>query len=918
MLTVVLRASAFARLLLLLMVAVTLLSACGGGGVASDGGADDNGRVSVTLTPTMVSGSIVQGESASPRYAVRVNLDYQGSRNLYLGLRSDDGLAVDYALSIDAPRLDVSLGFNVDKAPGTHRGELQLIACYDTDCRERADFSPIRIPLQLEVLPNLQVAPEVTLSRAAREPAPTLDIPVSVPAAAGEVVMTGGIDGPGLQVQWLGNALRVTTAQFPAGTYTRDIELTSRSNPRYHAATRIIYRVDPPPGGEKPLRFVGPAGDFALVEQGQTYRQRWQLQGPTWTDSPLTVTLNDPSGRLHLQALGNSTYEVSFDATGLALGTVVQAQVNASALPWGGAASIDYRLEVSGSFSASVPGVTLDGSSTAASLTSSGTVRVGSGPPARWTARSLTPWVRLRSSSGTTGVDALTVDFDATTVLGQRGMLEGSIEVAIDRAGTQALRVPVSVENRIPALGPGATAALLPGSGHVYLDGLLDRSSGVDTRLQVDGASLGSTALLSDPRFIGDLLVMRVDLQGLTAGRTVTLRSVWPLLASEVRIPVVDVPRVPAGFVRLPLGAWRSAQWSLRQGALYFAADGVVARWALGGGAWSLATASVPGVADVALFGPDTHLIAAGGTTTWRLHASTLALLATGRLPSSPMNPDLALEALPPATSSVLSVAADGAPLAAIRIPPGRGSGAGMLTVGAQFSALTGSSAHGTDPGSTGYEDDPGSGKAGVGLVRSANGEWIVGTYPSGRLRVYQAALRSPDVTHTPIPAGRSVRAVSDDGQRLLLDDGRLLINGTAVAGSLAALVPTGFEAGGYGLSGSGRYAFVYLYRVAVESGVPRARDAALWTVNLDAGMTVAARQPLADAVGCNAAPSPGEACTHQAQVAVAPGDGSVFVLGPRGVAALPVAAAVTASRAPDTRRAQGGLVNSGVLRRDR
>lgn len=900
-----------------------LLAACGGGG--GDGGSgggttggSQDGRVSATLTPAVVAATVVDGTAPGLIYSVRARVTYTGTNPLYVGLASSDGLAQNFGVTIvDGSTLDIVLSIDERRPVGSHRGELQLLVCLDPDCRRPVQGSPIRIPVQLEVLPNVGVAAETVLVRSGRDPAPTLDIPVSVPAAAGELVLSGSFEQPGFSVEWRGNALRVTTGQLPAGTYTQNVLLTSNTDLRYRASAQIVYRVDPPPGGQKPLAFVAGSDSFVSVEQGQVFRQRLQVQRPTWTDSPLSVTLDDRSGRAQLVALGNDAYDLVFDATGAPADTSAPLQVRASAQPWGGEVVLDYRFTVSKAYGISLPGIMLDGSSTAASLTTSGAVVVSSGAPARWTARSLAPWVRLRSSSGTTGVDALTVDVDAATVLAQRGLSEGAIELSIDRPGTLPLTVPLAVNNTVPAVGPTFTDALLPGSGRAYLDGVFDPFNG-SRNLQAEGGVLQGTTLLLDPRFIGFLIVMRADLQGLTTGQPLVMRATWPLLTSEVRLPVVDVPRVAEGFATLPRGNWRSAQWSLRQGALYFAADGVVARWSPAGGAWSLQTAAVPGLADVALYGADS-LLAAGAQTTWRLDAGTLAVAATGALPSSPFSLGLGLEALPPAATSVLAVAADGAPLAAIRLVPGSGSGIGMLTVGSQFHTVGGSSAHGTDPGSAAYFDDPGSGRPGVGLARSASGEFVVGAYPSGALRVYAASKRFPEFAAS-IAAGRSVRAVSDDGTRLLLDDGSLVVGGVPVPGRLAALVPAGFEAGGYGLSASGRHAFVYLYRVATEAGAPRARDAALWTVDLGAGTAitadtpVVARQALADAVGCNAALAPGEACTHAAQVAVARGDGSVFVLGPRGVAALPVAPAVTATRAPGPPRVTTGFVPGGKL----
>jgi hypothetical protein len=88
-----------------------------------------------------------------------------------------------------------------------------------------------------------------------------------------------------------------------------------------------------------------------------------------------------------------------------------------------------------------------------------------------------------------------------------------------------------------------------------------------------------------------------------------------------------------------------------------------------------------------------------------------------------------------------------------------------------------------------------------------------------------------------------------------------------------------------------------------VEGGVPRARDARLWLVSLTdiaPGIRVIGEVPLPDAVGCTSpAPAPGETCEHRAMVTVSADGGSAFVLGPRGIAAVPLPDSVSASRAP-------------------
>jgi hypothetical protein len=59
---------------------------------------------------------------------------------------------------------------------------------------------------------------------------------------------------------------------------------------------------------------------------------------------------------------------------------------------------------------------------------------------------------------------------------------------------------------------------------------------------------------------------------------------------------------------------------------------------------------------------------------------------------------------------------------------------------------------------------------------------------------------------------------------------------------------------------------------------------------------------PLPSAVGCTAAFASGETCQHVASVSVAPGDGTAFVVGPRGVAAVGLPTSVTSAQPLSTR----------------
>ena len=111
--------------------------------------------------------------------------------------------------------------------------------------------------------------------------------------------------------------------------------MSSATDPRYRASVRVTYTVNAPPGGQLPLALQ-PGGGGPVLEQGQVFSQRIRVQRPTWTDAFQAPVLDDASGRARLRALGGDDYELSFDASGLAVGSFYRPSIRVSAEPLGG------------------------------------------------------------------------------------------------------------------------------------------------------------------------------------------------------------------------------------------------------------------------------------------------------------------------------------------------------------------------------------------------------------------------------------------------------------------------------------------------------------------------------------------------------------------------------------------------------
>ena len=908
---------------LLLCAGAGLLAGCGGGG----GGAVvpvplpppipvappeppplRDGEVSGRFEPAVVRVSGISRQPTETPARVRVFLAYTGERETFIKYEHSGRLLSSIQGGGPGQDFDLDLLFLPASQAGTEQGQLVLRVCFDLACNSEVQGSPLRVPLERHALPNVEVPADLSLARTGRQPAPSMEWPVSVPEAAGELTLTSspGSGSDGIQLSWNGTALRAETTQLRAGRYEAPFVLSSRSQPVYRIESKVVYTVHPPPEGELGLS-VAPPVTIASVRQGESLTHRLRVQRPTWTDA-FAQTFSSTHPELTLHDVGGDEYEMRLDTRGLPVGTELEGRLDLSAGPTGGLAQGRLRVTVTDSFRVG-GGLSeaLRVDSTAEALRLSAAVEVEDGEPARWTARSLTAGLSLGRSSGIAGVDPLQVVFDPAWVLSGPGGYLAQVEVTLDRPGVLPITAQAYLENRLPLLNAALQGPLLPGRNLLFVDVANFNEIPFRDFLEASGATLSAASLPADTRYVGDVVVLQLELEGAVAGQDVELRMPNAFTNVPLRLPVMAPPRLLTAHAHLPRAHWRSPHFSLRHGALYFSAPGEVARWAAGPSGWTLQRASLPGVEDMLVFGDETRLIALGGTQAWRLDPLSLALVD-----QAPLQQRETLHRVDPRVPRAMgaaAVAADGAVLvAAGSAASGDPDWVSAVELGLALRPLTGVRASPGGPGRSILANIV-SGEPALGFVRSTSGTAVVGQVAGGRTLLYRATARRPVLSQT-LPDGRWVRAVSDDGERVLDSDGRLWLSGEVLEGSLLSLVPTELEVGGLGLTGDGRWALLYAYRTAAEASGPRARDAAVWVIDLSAvhyasvaPARVAARLPLPDAVGCTGALEPGEPCTHAATVVSAPGNGHAFVLGPRGVAVVPLegAAAASSSRGPNT-----------------
>lgn len=902
-----------------LLIAVQLAS-CGGGGSGGGNASGDEIRVAGNFNPSEL---VLQGiEGIAYERPLSLIFAITQDANLFLVLEERNGVVADATGTTSGSSLSLTIKFANDLPPGMHTSELLLHACLDQACQREAAGSPLRVPIRFDVKPQIKIQAPAQMSRVGREAAPSQVLALDFRPEMGTPKLDYSGSTHAFEVALQGDRLVVNTRQLPAGEYLTRIVVTGSADPLYRAAVDVRYLVEAPPGGERPLSIDPPAFDIAMP-QGTLTTRRFRIVRPTWTDALDPITISDTTVVKAVRALGNDEYEVTLDSRDVSTrspdfsfsGTYFSS-LSIRAGDTGGALGLQVRVSVDPPLTLGNPDLTwiLTAASTTAELRRSGAVLAADGAAVRWSASADKPWVRLVRSNGTTGVDDLVVELDSSVADDPALIVDARLTLSLDRPGTLPFQVSVVVNNLVPRFDMASPGTIIGSTATVRIHGKVNHGGELLPAaglLQVVGANLLSVRTEADFRFVGFVGVLAVDLGNVVPGQPVTIRVASQIRPTQVVVQAAAPPRLPTGYAVLPLGDYRPPSYGVDRRALSFAGVQTVWRWAWGLNGWAAPLGvPVPGVLDSAL-APDESAVYAT-LDTQEVHAfgpDDLRLQRRGTLFSIfGTAPYIAFEPAPPKGAAALRFGDDGRAIVAaqwLSTPPLETlRGVGWLSgcvPGISADLAAGPCV--ADPGTLNFASTA---PVGVALARSARGGAIAVTYSEGLSKIYRG-LATQYVDGPTLPAGRRIVAVSDSGAWTVADDGRLRLGGSNASLNLAQAVPAGHAASGFGLAGSGDFALVYGFRLANEAAGPRARDAALYVVDLRPGASVlqgfpvaAAVVPLPDAVGCTTVLASGEACEHAANVSVAPGDASAFVLGPRGVAAVtlpqPVAAAAAAT----------------------
>jgi hypothetical protein len=557
----------------------------------------------------------------------------------------------------------------------------------------------------------------------------------------------------------------------------------------------------------------------------------------------------------------------------------------------------------------------LNAASTLADLQLVTPIVTADGSSALWTASTSTSWLSLDPLTGSTDpATPLTLRIDPAVAATSDLAHFGSYTVTTNQPGTVSQDFDVRFSNRLPWLQ--RTSAVLTGSsGRIYVDGMFASSRVIETgSVKATGATLVAANYRRDQRFAGDFIMLAIDVADATPGTPVTISANTPLFTSQVNLAVKAPARVTPSYQPLPLATYRPASFAPGLGAFYFSGPGKVFRWSLSGVGAALTQADVAGVLGVALRPDEQRLHATSGATVLALNPSDLALLATspplGDIFGQRSDPAWQFDGSGTAFLPSLVYASDGRALASVSTAsaPEFATRSPYWITTPTPTRVLGDLTDAPLLGDPGVNPLVTSGSlAGSSLVASPSLHAVVASNPDGNVAMYLS--NQAGWTAGPnVGIGNAVVASSDDGQTLVTSNGSVYSAGSSV-GNLNALLPSSDFAGGFGVTQDGRHALVYSYQINAAQGP--ASNALLRVVDLDQALltsfspaSIASNIALTAPVGCTTLPlGSGESCQHSASITLAPGSSSVFILGPRAVAAVALPASIAVQDAAATKR---------------
>ncbi len=526
-----------------------------------------------------------------------------------------------------------------------------------------------------------------------------------------------------------------------------------------------------------------------------------------------------------------------------------------------------------------------------AGLRGSLAVSLSDGSSANWSVEptSVPAYLKLTRLTGTTGVDPLSYEVDVAEAPPGR-LSTFDVTVLVDRPDVTPVRVPFTVDERLPRLNSALPAVLDVGQRSFYLPVMISGSFPEDVvangKLEVFGATVFSAGLeppqlsarpAGSSRFATHV---RVWLDRVTDGVPVTLRLDYGLLRTTITVPVVARAVPPSHFATLPFEVRRPPVYSAEQQAYFYLSGGSVRRLALQGGAWTESSRALaePLDLDLARRGASLVVMTRQGMVeldaiTLEVRRSPLLAFASGPLPNglwNSWNKHLVVSF----TDRMWWLNVD---------------------VGCAASPRT---AHLSDPpleSASPLQIACNSTNSGFGLLASGDRN-VIRFFKNDASVSHQSWTTSRDQAGTargPVGSAKGLVASTYEGGVVLTWLGGFFLGAAADFAEPRSVewAPAGYTIGAYGIAPSDDYALSYAYVLAGGAQGPVATAPTLFLARPVIGTGPAAPGTpfaLPQAVGCLPGRPLDEPCEHRAHILVDPANRHAMVLGPQGLAIVP------------------------------
>lgn len=881
-----------------------MLASCGGGGGAGSSGP------SASLQSGTVTLNSVERDSTTADLAVNVS-GLQDGASVYFVLEGGDSLLSDVESNgedfSDAAHFTLTL--RRDLSIGEHHEDVKMHVCYDDQCNKELHGSPLALALRATILPNISVPALIELSRTGAEAAPSRTVSIDVPAAAGSILLEQTQTANGLSMSYADGAIQITTSQLKAGVYEATAHLDA-GNPLYGADFTVRYTVNPPVGGEHAMSVSPQNITFALA-QGDVKTQQIIVTRPTWTDDYTPLMLSSGCALIYsLTDLGNYNYRLTANATG----EPVRAQEDCTLVASAGSlasASVSVHGNVGLAFNVDA-GQSFDISrdTTSASLTQARAVRMSDDSALSWSATTTAPWLRLTRSHGTTGVDALALQVDPTHLADYLPGATAHVSVSVGRPNVPPQDVVVGLAFSGPYLQDAWAKPLSGGRMKLYVPGLFDYNVVSNGSVQVSGAHVQNIGSVMDNFFLGNITVLQITVDQVVPGQPITVSFATPYLTTQAQVPVPSTPAYGNGYVALPYGLRKPPSFSSVNGALYFAGADSIWRYAASGSTWSLSSVSAPGVIDVDPRPDEAHLLAVSVNGLSMLDPTSLQAIWSGVPVNEYFGSPVLVTGATESDSKSIAHTSDGYAWVTYLLPSRTGfysAGVGELSLG--FLDTVAPSAGVVNESRGEYAAALPDASVGASwMAISAGRQTVLATSssaPNGvallgdsmsRVNLNLLNGNGGSSAKFPFPFPVPPAGIDNTAQNALRSDGRLweAQNGAFGVVDLNQVLSPGQTAGGWSLTGDGRYGLVYTYQLSGSGDSATAGSPTLHVIQLVDSNTGArgtpvdiASYPLSGPVGCGTPRAAGESCVHTAHILVDPTGAVAFVVGPRGVAAV-------------------------------